>query len=94
MRLPSEFFDWVNKQSLARGLDKVRIGAAGIYYLMSIPEKDRTRIIASYNEFVEKGYPVDEDGLSPLEVAFKKAEAIIPDGAIRAKRSQKHTDRK
>ena len=91
VRVPKEFRGWGDERIEAKGLDKALCTAAAVYYIIALPGSDRERIISNYRDFLQKGCPIDNDGLSPLEAAFEKANKIIPVGSLL---SQKKTGQK
>lgn len=81
-RVPKDFREWAEKRINEKGINKALCTVAAVYYIISLPDKDREQVIKAYNNFVNKGLPLNKKGLSPLEEAFEKAVKIVPVGVL------------
>lgn len=86
IRVTTDFKKWGDSRTKVKGINKADAAAAGLYYMISLPDKDREAVMREYLEFVESDCPTNKNGLSPLEVAFEKAAKILPVGVLGKKR--------
>ena len=67
VRVPIEFREWGEKRMREKGLDKALCTTAAIYFIVSMPEKARERLLDLYHVFSMAGCKTAETGLTPLE---------------------------